>query len=238
MPNGTKKKLLFKEESVYNNVPCELLMSLRVNEIFYSIQGESTYMGIPCIFVRLSGCNLRCTYCDTQYAYEEGKIMSVDSVMDEIRSYDVRLVEITGGEPLLQDGVYSLMHNLIEKGYTVLLETNGSLTLDRVNGEVVKIVDVKCPSSGMSHKMDFSSMRYVNKKDQVKFVISDKRDYDWAKEMIKRHSLLEITQVLMSPVHQILEPRILVQWILDDRLQVRLQIQLHKYIWEPEVRGV
>jgi 7-carboxy-7-deazaguanine synthase len=213
-------------------------MNLKINEIFYSIQGESTYMGIPCVFVRLVGCNLRCRYCDTQYAYEDGIMMSVDSVIDEIRNYDVKLVEITGGEPLLQDGVYTLMHNLVEKGYTVLLETNGSVTLDKVNGEVVKIVDVKCPSSGMSHKMEFSNMRYVNKKDQVKLVVSDKMDYDWAKDIIKRHNLLEITQVLMSPVHQILEPRTLVRWILDDKLQVRLQIQLHKYIWGPEVRGV
>ncbi len=195
-------------------------------------------MGIPCIFIRLSGCNLRCTFCDTQYAYEEGRMMSIDSIIDKIRNYDVKLVEITGGEPLIQDGVYSLMHNLIEKGYTVLLETNGSVILDRVNGNVVKIVDLKCPSSGMSHKMEFSNIRYINKKDQVKFVIGDRRDYDWAKEIMERYNLPQITQVLMSPVYQTLEPKILAQWILDDQLSVRVQIQLHKYIWEPDTRGV
>ncbi|HIC91488.1 MAG TPA: radical SAM protein [Syntrophaceae bacterium] len=213
-------------------------MDLKINEIFYSIQGESTYVGVPCIFIRLSGCNLRCTFCDTTYAYDEGKMMSVDEVMDKVESYHTRLVEITGGEPLLQDGVYILIHELIERDYTVLLETNGSITLSKVNGKVIKIMDLKCPSSGMSHKMDFSNIHYINKKDQVKFVIGDRGDYNWAKEIINRYNLLEITQVLMSPVHQTLEPNILARWILDDRLPVRFQIQLHKYIWEPNKPGI
>lgn len=213
-------------------------MDLKINEIFYSIQGESTYVGVPCIFIRLSGCNLRCTFCDTTYAYDEGKMMSVDDVMDKVGSYHTKLVEITGGEPLLQDGIYILMHELIERDYTILLETNGSITLSKVNGKVIKIVDLKCPSSGMSHKMDFSNIHYINKKDQVKFVIGDRRDYNWAKEIINRYNLLEITQVLMSPVHQTLKPEILAQWILDDRLQVRFQIQLHKCIWGSDIRGI
>lgn len=213
-------------------------MDLKINEIFYSIQGESTYVGVPCIFIRLSGCNLRCTFCDTTYAYDEGKMMSVDEVMDKVESYHTRLVEITGGEPLLQDKIYILIHELIERDYTVLLETNGSITLSKVNGKVIKIMDLKCPSSGMSHKMDFSNIHYINKKDQVKFVIGDRGDYNWAKEIINRYNLLEITQVLMSPVHQTLEPNILARWILDDRLPVRFQIQLHKYIWEPNKPGI
>lgn len=213
-------------------------MDLKINEIFYSIQGESTYVGVPCIFIRLSGCNLRCTFCDTTYAYDEGKMMSVDEVMDKVESYHTRLVEITGGEPLLQDKIYILIHELIEREYTVLLETNGSITLSKVNGKVIKIMDLKCPSSGMSHKMDFSNIHYINKKDQVKFVIGDRGDYNWAKEIINRYNLLEITQVLMSPVHQTLEPNILARWILDDRLPVRFQIQLHKYIWEPNKPGI
>jgi len=158
--------------------------------------------------------------------------------MDKVGSYHTKLVEITGGEPLLQDGIYILMRELIKRDYTILLETNGSITLSKVDGKVIKIVDLKCPSSGMSHKMDFSNIHYINKKDQVKFVIGDRRDYNWAKEIINRYNLLEIIQVLMSPVHQTLEPKILAQWILDDRLQVRFQIQLHKCIWGSDIRGI
>ncbi len=214
------------------------MVKLKVNEIFYSIQGESTYTGMPCVFIRLSGCNLRCTFCDTRYAYDEGRIESVDGIIKEIQRYNARLVEITGGEPLLQDGVHTLIHELIDRRYTVLLETNGSIALDKVDSRVFKIMDIKCPSSGMSNKMDFNNIRYMDKKDEIKFVIGDREDYDWAKEIVKRYRLTEITQVLLSPVHQALEPMVLANWILEDGLPVRMQIQLHKYIWGSEVKGV
>ncbi len=209
-----------------------------INEIFYSIQGESSYAGRPCVFIRLTGCPLRCTYCDTQYAFYEGRKMTVDEVLEAIRVYRCPLVEITGGEPLAQREVYPLMERLLEEGYEVLLETSGALDVSRVPKGVVKIMDLKCPGSGEVHRNRLGNLRYLSPRDEVKFVIGDYRDYLWAKGVLEQHGLPERCQVLFSPVFGRLDPEELAEWILKDHLPVRLQLQLHKYIWGPDVRGV
>lgn len=211
---------------------------MKVNEIFKSIQGESTSAGIPTAFVRLTGCNLRCQWCDTKYAYDEGVDLTVDDVIDKIADFGLKSVEITGGEPLLQEDVYELMDRLLDLGYKVFIETNGSIDLSRVDNRVIKIVDIKCPGSGESGQMYFNNLNYLLKTDEVKFVIKDRGDYEWSKGVIKRFELLEKCSILMSPVLGDIEPRELAEWILEDNLNVRLQIQLHKLIWHPEMRGV
>ena len=213
-------------------------MSLLVNEIFYSVQGESTYAGRPCVFVRLTACNLRCRWCDTEYAFSEGETLTVEQVLEQVRAYKCTLVEITGGEPLLQEDVYPLIDRLLLEGYEVLIETGGSLDVGRLDPRVVKIVDLKAPGSGMEHRNNLDNLRYLDRKDQVKFVVADRRDYEWAKRMMAEHGLAEKAQVLFSPVFGELHPRELAEWILADRLPARLQIQLHKYLWEPNQRGV
>jgi 7-carboxy-7-deazaguanine synthase len=213
-------------------------MSLRVNEIFYSIQGESTYAGRPCVFVRLTGCNLRCRWCDTTYAFREGERRSVEQVLEQVRAYKYPLVEITGGEPLLQEEVYPLMGRLLLEGYEVLIETGGSLSVDRLDPRVVKILDLKAPGSEMDPCNNFNNLRYLDRKDQIKFVVADRRDYEWAKHVMVEHTLAEKAQVLFSPVFGELRPGELAEWILADRLDARLQIQLHKYLWAPDRRGV
>jgi 7-carboxy-7-deazaguanine synthase len=212
---------------------------LSVNEIFYSIQGESTYAGRPCVFVRLAGCDLRCAWCDTAYAFNEGRKMSVDDVLRHVDSYGTPLVEVTGGEPLLQDDVYPLMERLLDSGRTVLLETGGQIDVSRVPGGVVKVMDVKCPASGESDKVEWSNIDRLGSRDQVKFVIQDRVDYEFARDVVTRHALdRRCAAVLFSPVHGVLDPRDLSGWILADRLPVRLQLQIHKHIWGPDVRGV
>ena len=212
---------------------------LSVNEIFYSIQGESTYAGRPCVFVRLAGCDLRCSWCDTAYAFSEGHQMSIDDVLRRVEAYRSPLVEVTGGEPLLQEDVYPLMQRLLDSGRTVLLETGGQIDVSRVPGAVVKVMDVKCPASGESDSVEWGNIDRLGPCDQVKFVIQDRADYEFARETVNKHSLdRRCSAVLFSPVHGVLDPRHLSQWILDDRLPVRLQLQLHKHIWGPDVRGV
>jgi 7-carboxy-7-deazaguanine synthase len=212
---------------------------LSVNEIFYSIQGESTYAGKPCVFVRLSGCDLRCTWCDTSYAFNEGHKMSVDDVVEEVVRYGSPLVEVTGGEPLLQDDVYPLMERLLDRGQTVLLETGGQIDVSRVPGAVVKVLDVKCPGSGESDKVEWSNIDRLGSRDQVKFVIQDRADYQFARDIVMRHALdRRCAAVLFSPVHGVMSPKDLSEWILEDRLPVRLQLQIHKHIWGANVRGV
>ncbi|MCS6988969.1 MAG: 7-carboxy-7-deazaguanine synthase QueE [Chloroherpetonaceae bacterium] len=211
---------------------------LKVNEIFFSIQGESTRMGLPCVFVRLTECNLRCTYCDTEYAFYEGEERSLDSIIEEVRSYDCDLVEITGGEPLLQEPVYELMTRLCDLGYEVLLETSGSILCDKVDRRVRKIIDMKTPSSGMLKRNDYRNLELLAPTDEVKFVIGSRLDYDWSKTVIAEHRLTEKCVVLMSVVFGELHPQTLAEWILADRLRVRFQLQMHKYIWAPETRGV
>lgn len=212
---------------------------LSVNEIFYSIQGESTYAGKPCVFVRLAGCDLRCTWCDTPYAFNEGQKMSIDDVMRQVDGYGSPLVEVTGGEPLLQEDVYPLMQRLLDSGRTVLLETGGQIDVSRVPGGVVKVMDVKCPASGESAKVEWGNIDRLGSRDQVKFVIQDRGDYEFARDIVTRHALdRRCAAVLFSPVHGVLNPRDLSEWILGDRLPVRLQLQIHKHIWGADVRGV
>ena len=212
---------------------------LTVNEIFYSIQGESTYAGRPCVLVRLSACDLRCSWCDTPYAFYEGRKMSLDEVVKEAESYSCPLVEITGGEPLLQEEVYPLMDRLLASGRTVLLETGGHIDISRVPAAVVKIVDVKCPGSGESDRNHWENLERLQSHDQVKLVIRDRIDYEFARTTLCRYRLdRKCEAVLFSPVHGVLNPKVLSEWVLQDCLPVRVQLQLHKYIWGPDARGV
>jgi 7-carboxy-7-deazaguanine synthase len=212
--------------------------TLKITEIFTSIQGESTYSGLPCTFIRFTGCNLRCSYCDTKYAYEGGEEFTIFELLGRVKEERIALVEITGGEPLLQEGVYNLSEELINEGYTVLMETNGSMSIERLDRRLVKILDLKCPGSGMSEKMDFENLTFLEEKDQVKFVIGNREDYFWTKEIIGRYSLEKRAQVLLSPVTRKVAPKKLAEWILEDRLPVRFQLPLHKYIWGFNARGV
>lgn len=212
---------------------------LTVNEIFHSIQGESTYAGTPCVFVRLTACDLRCSWCDTPYAFHEGRKMSIDQVLSAVEDYRCPVVEITGGEPLLQADVYPLMSRLLERGKTVLIETGGHRSIEHVPTGVIRIVDVKCPGSGEAAKMDWANLQRVTDADQVKFVIKDRIDYEYAREIVTRESLAgRVKAVLFSPVHGVMDARLLAEWILADRLAVRLQLQAHKFIWPPDTRGV
>ena len=212
---------------------------LTVNEIFHSIQGESRRAGEPCVFVRLTACDLRCSWCDTPYAFYEGKKRSVDDVIAEVERYQCPLVEITGGEPLLQEDVYPLMEQLLERGHTVMIETGGHRSIARVPADVLKIVDVKCPGSGESHRNHWENLDRLGERDEAKFVIKDRADYEYAKDVIGRHDLAhKAGAILLSPVHGALDPRVLSEWILADGLPVRLQLQIHKIIWSPETRGV
>jgi 7-carboxy-7-deazaguanine synthase len=212
---------------------------LTVNEIFYSIQGESTRAGRPCVFVRLTACDLRCSWCDTPYAFHEGRKMSVDDVLTQTEDYQCPLVEITGGEPLLQEDVYELMDRLLARGRTVLLETGGHRPVARVPADVIKIVDVKCPASGEADRNDWTNLSRLTVHDEVKFVIKDRGDYEFARDVVRRYDLADrCAAVLMSPVHGVLDPKTLSEWILADRVPARLQVQLHKYIWPPDTRGV
>lgn len=212
---------------------------LTINEIFHSIQGESTRAGQPCVFVRLTACDLRCSWCDTEYAFYEGRKMTVDEVVKAVEGYGCGLVEITGGEPLLQDDVYPLMDRLLADGLAVMLETGGHRSVARVPDGVLKVVDVKCPGSGESEKNDWSNLDRLSADDEVKFVVKDRADYDFAKAVIDRHALAGRTAaLLMSPVHGVLEPKLLAEWMLADRLPARLQLQIHKLIWAPDTRGV
>lgn len=212
---------------------------LTINEIFHSIQGESTYAGRPCVFVRLTACDLRCTWCDTPYAFTEGRKRSIEDVIAEVARYGCPLVEITGGEPLLQEDVYALMDGFVARGATVLIETGGHRSTVRVPPEVVTILDVKCPGSGESHRMDLANIERLRPQDEVKFVIRDRADFEYAREMVARHQLVDRARAIhFSPVHGVLDPRPLAEWILADGVPARLQVQLHKYIWSPETRGV
>lgn len=211
---------------------------IEISELFYSIQGESSFAGYPCFFIRFAGCNLRCTYCDAGYTYEDpGSSYSVEQLLSETERYPGVLVEITGGEPLLQEGVYPLLDKLLQNGRTVLLETNGTLNLERVPAKVIKIMDVKCPDSGMHEQIDFMNFAYLAPADEIKFVISSRQDYDFAKEILFSHNLSGKTKLSFSPVTDRLAPHHLARWIMDDRLAVRLQLQLHTILWPEKKRG-
>ena len=211
---------------------------MKVCEIFPSIQGESTYAGLPCVFVRMSGCNLRCVYCDTAYAYEEGFEMSEDDVFNRAVSYDISLVEITGGEPLMQKDVLPLIKRLIDSGLTVLVETNGSVNVSGVDRRAIIIMDIKTPGSGMCEMMDLDNLTLLKSEDELKFVIAGRGDYEWTRDFIRKHGLSGKCTILLSPVFGAFSARDLSRWMLDDRLPARLNLQLHKYIYGPEERGV
>jgi len=212
---------------------------VQVTEIFRSIQGESTYTGLPCVFVRLTGCNLRCTWCDSEYTFTGGEKMTVEEVLNKVRTWPERLVEVTGGEPLLQKDVYPLMEGLLAAGYRVLLETSGERSIAQVPREVVKIVDVKCPDSGEGGTFDLANLDYLAAHDQVKFVLASRRDYEFARDFIRAHGLVgRVAAVILSPVHGRMDLQELAAWILGDRLEVRFGYQLHKLIWGAEARGV
>ena len=213
-------------------------MSLKVNEIYYSIQGESTHVGRPCIFIRLTYCNLRCTYCDTEYAFYEGKDIEIPEIMAKIKQWNCNLVEVTGGEPLFQDECIDLLNELTNQNYEVLLETGGSLSISDVPIEIVRIVDFKCPSSGMEKKNLWSIVNDLQPHDEVKFVIGDREDFNWAKEMLNKYSLNEKCSILFSPTFGKIDPSLIVEWILEGDIPVRIQLQMHKHIWESEGKGV
>lgn len=214
-------------------------MSLKVNEIFYSIQGESSFAGYPCAFVRLTGCNLRCSYCDTRYAYEEGTGMEIAAVLTKVEAFACPLVEITGGEPLLQAETPILVKKLLERDFRVLVETNGSIDIDLVDRRAVRIVDVKCPSSAQQGENDLLNLKKLTPLDEIKFVIGDKQDYDYAKRILNLIPEQPGTErkINFSPVFGCLSPRDLAAWILEDRLSVRLNLQLHKILWPEVERG-
>ena len=215
-------------------------MSLKVNEIFYSLQGESSYAGRPCVFIRLTGCNLRCSYCDTRYAYEEGTDMELDLIMDQVSSFRCPLVEITGGEPLIQAETPALIRRLLENNFKVLLETNGSQNIQRVDERCIKVVDMKCPSSGMAAQNDLENLKRLAPIDELKFVIGDRIDFEYARSVLEDYQpfFSKNTPVHFSPVFGKLKPELLAQWILEEHLDVRLQLPLHKIVWDPNQRGV
>jgi 7-carboxy-7-deazaguanine synthase len=212
---------------------------LRINEIFFSIQGESTWAGRPCAFVRLTGCDLRCSWCDTEYAFHEGRTMAVEEVVAQLLGYGCDLVEVTGGEPLLQAAVHPLVGRLLEAGMTVLVETSGGRDVSRLDTRAIKVMDLKCPGSGESAHNLWSNLEHLTPHDEVKFVIADRIDYEWARDVVRRHNLAVcVNAVLMSCAFGQLEPALLAGWILADRLPVRMQLQMHKHIWAPDARGV
>ena len=212
---------------------------LTVNEIFHSIQGESTHAGERCVFVRLTACDLRCSWCDTPYAFYEGRKMSVDDVLEQVDEHGCQVVELTGGEPLLQPDAYLLMDRLLASGKTVMVETGGHVSLARVPREVVKVMDVKCPGSGESHRMDWDNLDRLAPHDEVKFVLKDRADYEYARDVVRTRGIAgRVTAIHFSPVHGVLDARPLAEWVLEDRLPVRVQLQVHKYIWDPQTRGV
>lgn len=213
--------------------------TLRITEIYKSVQGESTWAGLPCIFVRLTRCNLRCVWCDTAYAFHGGEDKTVGDVVDQCRALECPLVEITGGEPLAQETCVDLARELIAAGFTVLIETSGSLPIDVLPAGVIRIMDLKCPDSGECEKNHWPNIAALNNQDEVKFVIASRKDYEWAREAVHEHKLAERCHaVLFSPVFGSIVPADIVQWILDDQLPVRFQLQLHKFIWPPTARGV
>ena len=211
---------------------------MRITEIFFSIQGESTHAGRPCVFVRLTGCPLRCVWCDTAYAFHGGTERSLDNILDEVAQHGCRLVEITGGEPLAQPEVHALISALADRGYTVLIETSSAIDIASVDPRAILIMDLKCPGSGMADHNLWANIPKLKPTDEVKFVIKDRADYDWAAAKVREHALTDSHTVLFSPVFGEQDPRTLAEWVLADRLPVRCQLQLHKYIWDPAMRGV
>lgn len=210
---------------------------IKVTEIFHSIQGESTHAGRPCLFIRLTGCPLRCTWCDTAYAFYGGRDMTIDDIVAEARAVDCPLVEVTGGEPLNQPDSLTLLTRLCDEGFEVLLETSGAIDTTGVDRRVHVILDVKCPGSSMADRMHWPNLERLSLQDEAKFVIKDRADYEWAREVVRREGLSQRCTVLFSPVFGE-GARQLAEWVLADKLPVRFQLQMHKYIWSPDMRGV
>ena len=211
---------------------------LKINEIYASIQGESSHTGLPCIFIRLTGCNLRCSWCDTAYAFHDGENLTLEETLQKVEAFKLPLVEITGGEPLMQEDVYPLMQALLKNGYQVMLETGGSLPIDKVPEKIIKILDLKCPGSGEEKKNHLENLKFLSPHDEVKFVLLDRADYEWSRNLIQKYDMASSAQILFSPVYDKLALKDLSQWILEDRLPVRLQTQLHKIIWSKDAIGV
>jgi len=211
---------------------------MRITEIFYSIQGESSFIGLPCVFIRTTGCNLRCVWCDTAYSFYGGEEISLNDILKKVASYNCKLVEITGGEPMLQKEIYELCERLLAANYTVLMETGGSLDLSKLDRRVIKVVDIKCPGSGEAERNFWPNLEILQPHDQIKFVIKDRADYEWTLGIIRQHRLDRRFHLLFSPVFGEMDLRALAEWMLADRVKARLQIQLHKFIWSPETRGV
>jgi 7-carboxy-7-deazaguanine synthase len=218
------------------------MSALKINEIFYSIQGEGSRAGLPCVFVRLHGCGLRCSWCDTPYALdhrEGGEMMETGDVLSRIASFRCDFVELTGGEPLEQEAAFPFLTELCDQGFTVAVETGGHVDIARVDPRVIVIMDLKCPASGMSKKNLLENIAYLKPTDEVKFVISNREDYEWTRALIEREHLSQrCGEILLSPVFGAIEARDLAAWILEDRLPVRMQLQMHKFIWDPDTRGV
>jgi 7-carboxy-7-deazaguanine synthase len=215
----------------------DLQTTLKINEIYASLQGESTFAGQTCVFIRLTGCPLRCSWCDTTYAFQEGTELSLENILCTVRDYGIPLIEITGGEPLAQKNVYFLMQALLQQHYQVLLETSGALSLSQVPSEIIKIMDIKCPQSQEAHRNHLDNLHLlIPHQDQIKFVIQDETDYAYAQEQIKRYQLDERFTLLLSPVHELLPPQHLAEWMIRDHAPGKLQIQLHKYLWPHEIR--
>ena len=212
--------------------------TVRVTEIFHSIQGESTYSGQPCVFIRLTGCPLRCTWCDTEYSFYGGTPLAIEEILAKVRAYGCPLVEVTGGEPLAQPDAFPLIARLCDAGYTVLIETSGAIDVRPVDPRATLILDVKCPGSGMTDRMHWPNLEHVTAKDEAKFVLASRADYEWARGIVAQYRLAERCTVLFSPVFGSMDLRQLAEWILADRLAVRFQLQMHKYIWAPDMRGV
>ena len=215
------------------------MQKLTVNEIYQSVQGESTWAGLPCVFVRLTFCDLRCTYCDTEYAFYEGNKMTLEEIVDKVRDFGCPLVEVTGGEPLLQPNCVPLLARLCDAGFTVLLETSGSHDIAPVDARVHRIMDLKTPSSGECGRNLYANIAHLTERDEVKFVVGSREDYEWTREMMREHDLAsKVRAVLLSPVFGKISPADIVAWMLEDKLPARFQLQMHKFIWEPRARGV
>ncbi len=213
--------------------------TLTVNEIYASVQGESTLAGRPCTFIRLTFCDLRCSWCDTEYAFYEGEKMSLQDIIAEVKRLDIPLVEMTGGEPLMQPGSISLMKQLCDAGFEVMIETGGHRDIGDIDPRVRRIMDIKCPGSGMSEKNRYENIALLTRRDEVKFVLASRADYEWARDKVREYSLPgRVNAVLFSSVFEEAEPKDIVDWILEDHLPVRFQLQMHKFIWDPKKQGV
>jgi 7-carboxy-7-deazaguanine synthase len=210
---------------------------MRITEIYQSIQGESSYAGLPCVFVRTTGCDLRCSWCDSEFTFTGGSTMTRDQIIGEVEKYSCELVELTGGEPLLQPEIYELATRLADSGHTVLIETGGHRDISRLDPRVIRIMDLKCPASGECERNLWSNLEHLRPVDEVKFVIADRPDYEWALKTIREHRLEDRVKLLISTAFGMIEPSNVVAWMLEDKLRARFQLQLHKYIWASEERG-